>query len=103
VLEAAAGGDVQAAKIVLDRIWPTRRDRAVEVALPPVANAADLAPALAAVVEAMGRGELAPSEALAMAHVLEAQRRAIETTELGQRITVLEACAAVPPRAGPCR
>ena len=63
VLQAAKGGDMRAASILLDRVWPTRKGRAVEVALPPVASAADLVPALAAVVAAMGRGEVTPEEA----------------------------------------
>ncbi len=103
VLQAAVGGDVQAAKIVLDRIWPTRKDRTVELELPPVATAAGLAPALAAVAAAMGRAELAPAEALAIAQVLAAQARAIEVAEMDQRMATLEECAAALPGAGRCR
>jgi hypothetical protein len=70
VLQAARGGDLRAAALLLDRVWPARKGRAVEVALPPVASAADLVPALAAVAGAMARGELTPEEARAMAGVL---------------------------------
>jgi hypothetical protein len=55
------------------------------------------------VVKALASGVLTPEEAQAVAGVLEAQRRAIETTELEQRIAILEECAAVPPGAGGCR
>ena len=96
VLKVAKGGDMRAASILLDRIWPARKGRAVEVALPEVASTADLAPALAAVVAAMARGELTPEEAQAICGVLESQRRAIETAELEARIAALEECAAVP-------
>ena len=92
VLKAAKGGDMRAASILLDRIWPARKGRAVEVALPPVAGAADLVPALAAVVAAMGRGEVTPEEAKAIAGVLEAQRKAVETAELEARVAALEEC-----------
>jgi hypothetical protein len=92
VLQAAKGGDMRAASILLDRVWPTRKGRAVEVALPPVASAADLVPALAVVVAAMGRGEVTPEEARAMCAVLETQRRAVETAELEARIAALEEC-----------
>ncbi len=92
VLQAAIGGDLRAASILLDRVWPTRKGRAVEVALPEVASAADLVPALAAVVAAMARGELTPEEARAVAGVLEAQRKAIETAELEARVAAVEEC-----------
>ncbi len=62
------------------------------MALPPVASAADLVPALAAVVAAMARGELTPDEANAICAVLESQRRAIETAELEARVAALEEC-----------
>ncbi len=92
VLQAAIGGDLRAASILLDRVWPARKGRAVEVELPTVASAADLVPALAAVAAAMARGELTPEEARAVASVLDAQRKAIETAELEARVAALEEC-----------
>jgi hypothetical protein len=92
VLQAAKGGDLRAASILLDRVWPARKGRAVEVALPEVTTAADLVPALAAVAAAMGRGEVTPGEAQAMCAVLESQRRAIETATLEARVAALEEC-----------
>ena len=101
VVVAAKTGDLRAASILLDRIWPARKGRAVEVAMPEVASAADLVPALAAVVAAMARGELTPEEAQAVTGVLEAQRKAIETAELEARVAALEEC--VPGAARPGR
>ncbi len=92
VLRAAAGGDLRAAAILLDRVWPARRGRAVELELPPVASAADLVPAMAGVAGAMARGELTPEEARATAGVLGLQCRAIEAAELEHRIALLEEC-----------
>ncbi len=89
VVEAARGGDLRAAELLLRRLWPERKGRPVEVELPPVASAADLVPALAAVVAAMGRGELTPEEAQAISAVLESQRRAVETAELEARVAAL--------------
>ena len=98
VAGAARGGDLRAAELLLRRLWPERKGRPIEVALPEVASAADLVPALAAVASAMGRGELTPDEARAMCAVLESQRRAIETAELEARVAALEEC--VPGAAG---
>jgi hypothetical protein len=92
VLEAARGGDLRAAAILLDRVWPARRGRTVELEVPPVTSAADLVPALAAVAGAMARGELTPEEARAMAGVLGIQCRAVEAAELEHRIALLEEC-----------
>ena len=100
VLQAAKGGDMRAAAILLDRVWPARKGRAVEVALPPIESAADLVPALAAVVAAMGRGELTPEEARAVCAVLEGQRKAIESAELEARVVALEECVLDPSGAG---
>ncbi len=92
VVEDAKAGDLRAAELLLRRLWPERKGRPVEVALPPVVVAADLVPALAAVVAAMGRGELTPEEAQAVCAVLESQRRAVETAELEARVAALEEC-----------
>ncbi len=99
VVEEAKGGDLRAAEMLLRRLWPERKGRPIEFELPPMASAADLVSALAAVAEAMGRGELTPEEAQAIAGVLEAQRKAIETVGLEQRVAALEDCTAMLPGA----
>jgi hypothetical protein len=91
MVAAARGGDVQAAKLILDRVVPLRRGSPVAITLPAVNAPADLVAALGAISEAVARGELTPDEGQAVAAILEGQRRAIETVELEQRITRLEA------------
>ncbi|NNM55852.1 DUF5681 domain-containing protein [Acidocella sp.] len=90
VLDAAQKGDMSAARLVLDRIAPARKGSVVMLDLPPVSDAAGVTQALAAVVQAMAAGEIAPDEAQAVSAVLEGQRRAIETVELERRIAELE-------------
>jgi thioredoxin-like negative regulator of GroEL len=90
VKQAAEGGNMQAASIMLARTWPNRRGRPVPLDLPEVRTAAGLVEAQAAVIAAMARGELSPDEAAAVASVLEAQRRAIETHDHEPRIRELE-------------
>jgi hypothetical protein len=90
VIEAAKGGDMTAAKIVLDRIAPPCRGRPVRLDLPPIVCAADLVRALAAVADAMSRGVLSAEEAQAAATVLEHHRKAVETLDLERRITAIE-------------
>lgn len=90
VLAAARDGDMAAAKLVLERIVPVRRGRPVEVALPPIQSPADLTAATAAVVAAVGSGELTPEEGQAVGALLEAHTRALETAELERRVAALE-------------
>lgn len=91
VVKAATEGDMRAADILLRRLWPERKGRPVPVALPPITDATAMVAALAAITAAVGEGELSPEEGQAVATILETQRRAIETVELDQRITALEA------------
>ena len=91
VVEAAQGGDMRAADLLLRRLWPERKGRPVMLDLPSMSTAADLAAALGAVAGAVAAGDLSPEEGQAVAGIMEAQRRAIETADLERRIADLEA------------
>lgn len=75
VVTAAKGGDMVAAKIVLDRISPARKGRPLRFEMPEARTADDVATALASVVGAMADGELTPDEAALVASVLEVRRK----------------------------
>jgi hypothetical protein len=91
VVTAAKGGDMRAADILLRRLWPERKGRPVEFDMPPMRTAADIVSALGSVAGAVAAGDLSPEEGQAVAAILEAQRRAVETTDLETRIATLEA------------
>lgn len=91
VVAAAKGGDMQAAGILLSRVWPARKGRPVTFGLPPMETAADMVGALAAVVQAVAAGILTPEEGQAVAAMLECQRKAIDTAEIEARLAALEA------------
>ena len=90
VVDAAKGGDMRAADILLRRLWPERKGRPLMVDLPPITGAADLPAAVGAVVQSVAAGDLTPEEGQAVAAMLEGQRRAIETADLAARIEALE-------------
>lgn len=90
MVEAAKAGDMRAADLILARVWPVRKGRPVTLAIPPIANAADIVSALGAVATAMAAGDITPDEGAAVASVLEAKRRSIETVDLEARIDALE-------------
>jgi hypothetical protein len=90
-IELALKGDVQALRICLDRILPTRRGRPVQVPLPEINAASDVTAALSAVMAAISRGELTTDEAGGIATVVEAARKSIELVEIAARVAALEA------------
>ena len=90
VVTAAKGGDMRAADILLRRLWPERKGRPVQMDLPAIMAPSDIVAALGAVAGAVAAGELSPEEGAAVAGILEAQRRAVETVEMEARIAALE-------------
>ena len=90
VVEAAKAGDMTAARIILDRLAPPRRDRYVEVDMPPILTAKDAVEAAAAVIEAVAAGELTPSEGEAISALIDRLVRAIEIADLEERVQRLE-------------
>lgn len=90
VVEAARGGDMRAADILLRRLWPERKGRPIALTLPTLRASQDLAVALAVVADAMAAGEVTPEEAHAASAVLETWRKAVETVDIEQRLAALE-------------
>ena len=90
VIAAAKGGDMQAARIILDRLAPARKGRPVTFPLPADIDAAGLAEVFASVLRAVAGGEITPEEGAAVGGLLEARRRTIETAEVEARIKALE-------------
>lgn len=90
VIEAAKGGDLTAARMVLDRLVPPAKERPVSLDLPDTSDAAGIAQAQAAILQAVAVGNLTPSEAATLAGIVEGHRKALETLELEQRIAALE-------------
>lgn len=89
-IDLALGGDLVALKLCLDRIAPPRKDAPLSFDMPAVRGAEDHPGALAAVVQAMAEGALTPTEAQAFASILAEHRKAIETSELAERMIRVE-------------
>jgi hypothetical protein len=87
-IELAKAGDIQMLKFLLDRILP--RERPVHVDLPAMTHSADAIDALAVVVEAVGGGRIAPSEAAALASLVGAYARVMDVAELQERMENIE-------------
>ena len=94
VIELAKGGDLIALRLCLERLVPPRRDRPVNFALPAMNSAEDTGKAMAAITSAVASGELTPTEAAELSHVIDGYAKALEATEIERRIRFLEERAA---------
>ncbi len=90
VLEQALSGDMDACKVILDRLFPRPKDVPVALDLPDLDGAADLPRATAAVLQAMSRGALTPSEAATVVSALAGHGKLVELAELENRLSKLE-------------
>src|SRR5262245_36172152 len=90
VVEAAKGGDMTAARIILDRLVPIRRGRPVKFDLPSGTDIGGIAAAFSALIKSVSEGTLTTEEGASVAVLLEAHRKAVEMVELTERVTALE-------------
>ena len=65
-------------------------EKPIRFKLPPVTDADSCAQAQAAIIEAVSRGDLLPTEAETLSRLVEAHRRSLETQELERRVAALE-------------
>lgn len=89
LVTAAKGGDVQAARLILERVLPPVKaiEQAVELQLP---EGGTLTAKAAAVLSAAAAGELAPTQAAQLITALGTLAKITEIDELAARITSLE-------------
>lgn len=90
VIKAAEQGDTSAARLVLERVMPARKDSPVSISLPSINGAAGLVEAGQAILAAVSAGEITPAEADALMSLIERQRRVVETADLEARLAALE-------------
>jgi hypothetical protein len=89
VIDAAKGGDMSAAKMLLDRICPTLRP-VIQPVVIPVNDEAGLSDKGDEVIKSAMAGQVPPDIANMFITALAAQARIIETAELIERIEKLE-------------
>ena len=89
-IELALAGDPAALRLCLDRTVAPRRDRPVELVLPPIDSAADLMGAIKAIAGAVGRGAITAAEAVALSQMIESFLRTIDASDFDIRLRQLE-------------
>ena len=89
-IDLAREGDLTAIRLCLERLLPPRKDRPVQVDLPPIETVADVALAMGTVSRAISEGQITPGEGETLANVLVLQKEVITTAELERRVVQLE-------------
>jgi hypothetical protein len=96
MIERALAGDPLALKLCADRLLAPLRERAVQIALPALREAGDIAGLVAGVAAAAAEGELTPGEAGQFAHLVDTFLRTVAFGELERRLQQIEAEDAPP-------
>ena len=97
ILNAAKDGDMQAAKIVLDRLLPPLKATAPPIHIPLVVDQSPLAIARA-VIEAAAAGSLPPDIAALLVTAAGTLARVEEVEDLRARLAALEKATANKPK-----
>ena len=90
VIEQAKAGDLQAAKIILDRVLPPLRAEAMPVRLADFDGEAPLTDKAASVLNAAASGEISVDAAAILISALSGLSKLKEVDELTQRVALLE-------------
>ena len=88
--ELAVKGDPVALRLCFDRILGVRQDRPISLDLPPIKTARDGVTALAVVVAAVSSGQITPSEGTQVSQLISMTIKAVDISDLEQRIEKLE-------------
>lgn len=89
--EEALAGNMLAAKMILDRFLPVRKDRAIRIKMPQIKTHEDILIAAGYIVKAVGRGEITPSEGESLSRTLDMYSKVLENHHLEARLQALEA------------
>jgi hypothetical protein len=90
VVELAKAGDLQALRLCMDRLAPPRKDSPVTFDLPELKTVSDAVLAMGALVKAVAKGDLTPTEAAELTRMVQAFAKIVESAEFEDRIQKLE-------------
>jgi len=91
LINAALGGDLAAIRLVMERLVPPCKEKALpQLHLPTVTDAQSLPKLTAAILEAVADGRITPGEGQALSTLANTHAKNLELAELEQRIAALE-------------
>lgn len=88
--EEALNGNMQAAKMVLERFLPPKKDRLIRLELPQIKTQEDVLSVIGCIVSAVGNGEISPSEGESLSRTIDMYSKALEVHELEFRLRAIE-------------
>jgi hypothetical protein len=91
IIDAAKGGDMAAARLVIDKLIPAAKENRLRIALPAINDVAGCTGAQAKVLQAVTAGDLLPGEAETLSALIENQRRGLESHDIAARLLAVEA------------
>jgi hypothetical protein len=90
IIDRAKGGDMSAARLVLERLVPPAKERPVAIKLPDASTAKGLLDAQELIIASVASGGLLPGEGEALMRMLDNQRKTIETADFEERLRKIE-------------
>jgi Family of unknown function (DUF5681) len=90
LLIEAKEGNIQAIKIVMDRILPVRKELPIALDLPEIKSSTDLLNAISAITAAVGSGIISPSEGEAFSRIIDINLKAVALQDFEKRLILLE-------------
>lgn len=90
VIESAVNGDMTAARILVDRLIPPRRDKPINIELPEIKNSNDVVTALGIVIKKIGEGDLTLTEGQSLAAILTTKLETITIADFEKRLKEIE-------------
>lgn len=91
LIEQAKRGNVQAIKIVIDRILPICKERHITVDLPQIKSPSDVLTAINLITAAVSEGKISPSEGEALGRIVDINIKTLELNSYEERLRALEA------------
>lgn len=91
LIEEALEGNIQAMRLILDRILPPRKDRSIEINVPTLKTPDDALKAISVISQAIGSGDITPCEGESLSRIIDIFVKAINTYNLEKRLNELEA------------
>lgn len=90
LLQEAVEGNMQAIKMVLDRLLPPKRNISLAIDLPKLENSSDALKAIAYVTMAVSRGDLSIDDGEALSKMIEIYIKAMEAHDYETRLSMIE-------------
>ena len=90
LLVEAKEGNIQAVKIVMDRILPVRKELPITLDLPEIKSPTDLLNAISTITAAIGSGRISPSEGEALSRIINIKLKAVALQDFEKRLILLE-------------